>query len=87
MAKTKINVAIEEDLLREVDDYCDKNYTNRSYLICKQLVEVLNRQKMIDSIRDLSFSLKKASEVGKLDEELEAKMEEFEALCNLMTDV
>lgn len=83
MAKTKLQITMEEDLLRSVDDYCDKNYMNRSWLISQALIEVLNRQKLIDSISNVSLALKKCSEVGTLDDEARSQMEAFESLCKL----
>ena len=47
MSKVKINITIDENLLNEVDDYCDKNYLNRSSMISTSLVQVINQQKVI----------------------------------------
>lgn len=85
MSKVKINVSIDDELLKEVDDYCDRMYLNRSYLICQQLQQVINMQKIVNSISDLSFALKKASEMGSIDEETERKMKEFETVAKLLT--
>lgn len=84
MAKTKINITIDDDLLDAVDDYCDKNYLNRSMLISQSLVNVLNQQKIIDSISNVSFALKKCAETGSLDADTKKQMETFEALTKLM---
>lgn len=84
MSKVKINVSIDDDLLKEVDDYCDKMYLNRSYLISQQLTQVINMQKIVNSISDLSFALRKAAESGSIDEETERKMKEFEAVAKIL---
>ncbi len=85
MSKVKINVSIDDELLKEVDDYCDRMYLNRSYLISQQLQQVINMQKIINSISDLSFALKKAAEMGSIDEETERKMKEFETVAKILT--
>ena len=85
MAKVKINVTIDDELLRQVDDYCDENFTNRSMLISQQLTAVINQDKIIKSISDLSLALKKASEIGTIDEETEKKIKGFEFLANMLT--
>lgn len=83
MAKIKLQITMDEDLLQSVDDYCDKNYMNRSCLISQSLIEVLNRQKLIDSISNVSLALKKCSEIGSIDEETRSEMQSFEALCKI----
>lgn len=81
MAKIKVQITLEEDLLNQVDEYCDKNYMNRSWLISQSLVKVLNEQKVIDSLADISIALKKVAENGVMDENTKKKLEDFETLC------
>lgn len=83
MAKISINIRIDEELLRDVDNYCDEHFITRSTLICQQLNNVLNQQKLINSISDLSLALKKASESGTIDEETEKKIKGFEFLASM----
>lgn len=83
MAKSKVQITIDEDLLKEVDEYCDRNYMNRSWLISQALVQVINQQKIINAIGDLSVALKLAAEQGTLDDDTQKQMEAFEALCKM----
>ena len=69
MSKVKVQITLEEELLEQVDNYCDKNYMNRSWLISQALVKVLNEQKVIDSLADISVSIKTVTESGELDDE------------------
>ena len=87
MSKVNINITIDENLLNEVDDYCDKNYLNRSSMISTSLVQVINQQKVIDSLRDASIAIRKASEVGHIDEETRRTLEDFQALSRLMAPI
>lgn len=82
--KVKINVSIDDELLKDVDDYCDRMYLNRSYLISQQLQQVINMQKIVNSISDLSFALKKAAEAGSIDYDTEKKIKEFETVAKLL---
>lgn len=85
MAKVKINVSIDDDLLREVDDYCDQMFINRSYLICQQLKGVVNMQKIVDSIRDVSFAIRKFSESGEqIDDDLLKQIKDFETVAKML---
>ena len=83
MAKVKVNITIDDALLSEIDDYCDKNFLNRSGLFSQAVVAVLNQQKMIDSISTLSVALKTAVEKGSVDEDTRRQIESFEALSRL----
>lgn len=83
MAKTKVNITMDDELLAAVDDYCDKNYLNRSGLISQAVVNVINQQKMIDAISTLSVALRTAVEKGDIDEETRKQIESFEALSKL----
>lgn len=85
MAKAKLQITMEEELLEAVDDYCDKNYMNRSWLISQALVQLLNQQKVVDSLVSISFSINKIVETGTIDDETRKEMEELEALCKLLT--
>lgn len=83
MAKAKLQITMDEELLNAVDDYCDKNFMNRSWLISQSLVQVINQQKMIDSIVNISVALKNVSEKGELDEDTRREMESFETMCKM----
>lgn len=83
MSKVKVQITLEEELLEQVDNYCDKNYMNRSWLISQALVKVLNEQKVIDSLADISVSIKTVTESGELDDETRREFEKFEALCKM----
>ena len=85
MSKIKLQITMDDNLLAEVDNYCDDNHINRSALISQALVEVLNRQKVINSISELSLALAKSCELGSIDEVTQVKIRQFEALCKLMS--
>lgn len=81
MAKVKVQITLEDELLNLVDDYCDKNYMNRSWLISQSLVQVLNQQKLVDSFNNLSIAIKNCSSRGEFDEQTVQEMQNFENLC------
>lgn len=83
MAKVKFQITMEEELLEKLNDYCDRNYVNRSILISQAVVEVINRQKIIDAIMNVSLALKKSADTGHLDDETRKEIEGFEALSKM----
>ena len=87
MSKTKINITIEKDLLDDMDDYCEKNYFTRSALVSYSLVQVINQQKVIDSLRDASIAVRKVAETGVLDDESKKTLNDFEAVAKIMIPI
>ena len=83
MAKEKVQITMDTDLLNEVDQYCDRNYMNRSWMISQACLAAVNQQKMIDAISSLSVTLRAAVEKGNIDDETRKEIESFEALCRL----
>ena len=83
MAKAKLQITMDEELLNAVDEYCDKNFMNRSWLISQSLVQVINQQKIIDSIVNISVAMKNVSEKGEIDENTRKEMETFETMCKM----
>lgn len=83
MAKEKVQITMDSDLLNEVDQYCDRNYMNRSWMISQACLAVVNQQKMIDAISSLSVTLRTAVEQGHIDDETRKEIESFEALSRL----
>ena len=84
MAKTKVQITIDEELLREVDDYCDKNYMNRSWLVSQSVTAMINQQKLIDSISNLSMAFRVAVENGNaVDDDTLRQVEQFQNLAKL----
>lgn len=83
MAKEKLQITMDSELLKDVDSYCDKNYMNRSWMISQACLQVINQQKMIDAIRDISVSIKKCADMGQIDDETKRQIEGFETLSKM----
>lgn len=84
MAKAKINITLDEKLLQDVDDYCDKNFMNRSWFISQSLVRNLNEQKVVDAIFNMSLAIKKCVDNGQIDDDTRKELEGYESLCKLI---
>lgn len=83
MAKSKLQITMDSDLLADVDLYCEKNHMNRSWMISQAVVQLVNQQKMVDSIINVSLALKKAAEIGCIDDETKKQIEFFEVLSKM----
>ena len=84
MAKTKVQISIDSDLLEAVDEYCDKNYMNRSWVFSQAVLQLVNQQKVIDAMTNVSVAVRKAVESGNsIDDDTRKEIETFEALSSM----
>lgn len=84
MAKEKVQISMDSELLNEVDDYCDRNYINRSLMISQACLQIINQQKLVDSIASLSQSIELCAKAGQLDDDTRREMERFETLSRML---
>jgi metal-responsive CopG/Arc/MetJ family transcriptional regulator len=83
MAKEKVQITMDSNLLRDVDDYCERNYLNRSWMISQACLQVVNQQKMVDAISNVSIALRNISDNGTVDDETRKELETFETMCKM----
>lgn len=80
----KINISINDDLLKKVDDYADRNYTTRSGTIALALTQLVNQDEILASIKSMSVAMSKIATTGTVDEETQKQLESFQALSNML---
>ena len=83
MSKAKLQITMDDELLKELDYFCEKNYMNRSWFISNSVMQIINQQKMIDAITNVSIAVKKAAETGVINEDTKRELESFEVLTKL----
>ena len=84
MAKIKVNITIDEDLLRRVDEYADVNYLNRSSLISLATTQFLNAADVTKAVTDMALAMRKIAERGTIDAEIQRQLEDFERLSRYL---
>lgn len=84
MAKVKLNITIDEELMRRVDEYCEENFLNRSALFSISVSEHLNAYAASKAIQDMALTMRKIADSGKADPELLKDLEQFEAIAKMM---
>lgn len=82
-AKEKVQITMDSELLKSVDEYCDKNFMNRSWMISQACLQVVNQQKLVDAISTMSIAIKKCAEIGEIDDDTRRQMQEFEVLSKM----
>lgn len=84
MAKIKVNVTLDEELMRRVDEYAEENYLNRSSLVSLATSQFLNAADVTKAIKDMAFAMRKIADNGEIDDESRRQLEDFERLSRML---
>lgn len=87
MAKIKVNITLDEELMRRVDEYAEENYLNRSSLVSLATTQFLNAADVTKAIKDMAFAMRKIADCGEIDDETKRELEDFERLSRMLVGV
>lgn len=85
MAKIKVNITLDEELMRRVDEYAEENYLNRSSLVSLATTQFLNAADVTKAIKDMAFAMRKIADSGEIDDDTRRQLEDFERLSKMLT--
>lgn len=80
----KVNVTLDDDLMRRIDEYSDENYMTRSGLVSLACTQFLNAADVTKAIRDIALSMRKIADSGVIDEESRKELEDFERISKML---
>lgn len=80
----KINISMDDDLVKRVEDYADNNYLSRSAMISLACSVFLNQNEAVLAVRNLSLAIQKIADTGNIDSETLKQMEDFSRLSSLL---
>lgn len=83
MAKMKVQVTIDDELLERLDNYADDNYLNRSAVVTIAVSQYLTAREMQSAISSLSRTMKKIAEEGEISEDEMKQLNDFERLARM----
>lgn len=84
MAKIKVNITLDEELMRRVDEYAEENYLNRSSLVSLATTQFLNAADVTKAIKEMAFAMRKIADSGEIDEQTKRDLEDFERLSKML---
>ena len=79
----KVNITLDDELLKRVDEFADSNYMSRSGLVTASLSQYLNQAEVSKAICDIAVSMRKIADTGKIDHEAKEQLEDFERLAKM----
>lgn len=80
----KVQISINDDLLKRIDNYAQENYMTRSGIIGTAVTEYLNTREVIMLVKNLSLAIGKIADTGNVDNETMEKLEDFERATRIL---
>ncbi len=80
----KVQISINDDLLKRIDNYAQDNYMTRSGIIGTAVTEYLNTREVIMLVKNLSLAIGKIADTGNVDNETMEKLEDFERATRIL---
>ena len=81
----KVGITLDDELVKRIDDYADRNYMSRSGLLSLAATQYLNATDMTFAIKEIALTMKKIADTGNVDHETMEKLEDFERLAKMLT--
>jgi len=81
----KVQISIDDDLVKRVDEHARENYTSRSGVITIACTQYLNAQDMTRYIKLLATSMRKIADSGEIDDETYEQLKDFERFVKVLS--
>lgn len=79
----KVQITLDDELMKRVDAYADENYMSRSGLLSIAVTQYLNTKEMIGAITRMGIAMEKIADKGEIDEQTRHELEDFQRMCSL----
>lgn len=80
----KVQISLDDDLMKRVDAYADANYMSRSGLVSLSVTKYLNEAEAFKAIKIMAVAMRKIADTGKVDKETMRQLEDFERLSKML---
>jgi len=80
----KINISLDDELVKRIENYADNNYMSRSGFISLACTQFLATADVVTAIKSLSLAFNKIADTGEIDAETQKQLEDYERLANLL---
>lgn len=85
MAKIKVQITMDEELLARLDSWADDSYQTRSGLITVAVSQYLNQVEGIKAVKGVALSLRKIADSGAVTEEQMKELEDWGRALDVLT--
>ena len=80
----KVQVSLDDALMKRIDDYADENYMSRSGFITLATTQFLNSADVTKAIKDIAVCFRKIADTGEVDEQAREQLEDLERLSKFL---
>lgn len=80
----KLGITLDDNLVARLDEYAEDNYMTRSGCISLALTQYLNASDVTKAIKDLSLSMRKIADTGKISSDQMEQLEDLERLAKML---
>lgn len=80
----KVNITIDEDLMKRADEFADENYMSRSGLLSLALTQYLNQNDVVRYVRDISLAMRKIADNKDLTPDEINNLKDFENFSKML---
>lgn len=81
----KVNITLDDELMKRLDDYAYRNYMSRSGLMSLAVTQFLNANEMILAVKDMALCMRKIADTGTVDSGTMQQLEDFERLAKMLS--
>lgn len=82
----KLNVSLDDELVKRIDEYADENYMSRSGLLSIAAAQYLNQNAMYKAISSMAITMQKIADSNSIDIQTKSELEEFQRFCNYVVN-
>ena len=83
----KVQISIDDELMKKVDDYADSNYLSRSTLFTIAVTQYINTQDVTNAIKEMAICMMKiadSADKGTVTEEMLQEVEDFNRIAQML---
>lgn len=80
----KMQISMNDELAKRVDDYADENYMSRSGFISLACANYLNAHEATKAVQEVAACMRKIADTGKVDHDAMEQLEAFEEFAKMI---
>lgn len=81
----RVNMTLNDELLKRLDTYAKANYMNRSSLVSFACNQFLMANELQSLMVDMKRAMQKIADCGTISDEQIKELEKFQMLCDMVT--
>lgn len=81
----KLQISLDDDLVKKIDSYAKLHYMSRSGLISLTMTQFLSSEDLKSALFSLSSAMNRIADMGSIDEESRRQLRDLETFCKVVS--